>query len=110
MDLKRRAAAVAYKERKTVAGVFALRCRANEQSFVGRALDIDKIRNRLVFSLNGGSHPQRELQAAWTRFGEAAFAFEILERLELASSAYVRDAALRDRVEFWRARLVAASA
>ena len=105
MDPRRRAAAAAYKERKTVAGVFALRCAANGRTFVGRALDIDQVRNRLVFSLNGSAHPQRDLQAAWTRFGEAAFAFEVLERLAEAPSAYVRDAALKDRVEFWRARL-----
>jgi hypothetical protein len=109
MTQQRRSAIAAYKERKSVAGIYALRCAATGEAWVGAALDIDKVNNRLSFSLRGGGHPRRELQAAWGRLGEAAFAFEILERLEAAPSAYARDAALKNRTEYWRAALGAAA-
>ena len=104
----RRAVTAAYKERKSVAGVYALRCAGTGQIWVGETLDIDKIWNRLAFSLRAGSHPRRALQAAWTMHGEAAFAFETLERLPEAPSTYARDAALKDRREHWREKLGAA--
>jgi hypothetical protein len=110
MTLDRRAATAAYKERKSVAGVFALRCAVTGEVFVGASPDIDKIFNRLKFSLNNGSHPRPPLQAAWTAHGEAAFAFETLERLPEAPSTYVRDAALKERRALWLAKLAAAPA
>ena len=104
----RRAATAAYKERKSVAGVYAMRCAPSGEIWVGETLDIDKIWNRLAFSLRSGSHPRRALQVAWTTHGEATFAFEALERMPEAPSAYARDAALKDRRDVWRQRLGAA--
>ncbi|MDE3175781.1 MAG: GIY-YIG nuclease family protein [Pseudomonadota bacterium] len=104
----RRAAITAYKERKSVAGVYALRCAPSGEAWVGETLDIDKVWNRLAFSLRSGSHPRRALQAAWTAHGAAAFAFEALERLPEAPSTYARDAALKERRDFWRDKLAAA--
>ena len=110
MKIDRRAAIAAYKERKSVAGVFALRCATTGETWVGETLDIDKVFNRLLFSLRSGAHPRPSLQAAWTVQGEAAFAFEPLERLPEAPSSYARDAALKERREFWRDKLGAAPA
>ncbi len=103
--MDRRAAVAAYKERKTVSGIFALRCSASGVAFVGEALDIDKVFNRLAFALRGGRHPRPRLQAAWLAHGEAAFAFETLERLPEAPSTYARDATLKERRQFWRDKL-----
>jgi hypothetical protein len=110
MTSDRRALVAAYKERKSVAGVFALRCAATGETFVGEALDIDKVFNRLIFSLRAGAHPRPRLQAAWSAHGEAAFAFETLERLPEAPSIYARDAALRGRRDHWRKALDASPA
>lgn len=90
--------------------MFALRCAATGEVFVGASPDIDKALNRLRFSLRAGAHPRPRLQAAWTEHGEAAFAFETLERLPESPSVYVRDAALKDRRAFWLAALAAAPA
>jgi hypothetical protein len=108
MKPDRRAVIAAYKERKATTGIFALRCTATGETWVGEALDVDKVFNRLSFSLRGGAHPRRTLQAAWTGHGDGAFAFEVLERLEAAPSAYTRDAALKERHRYWRERLGAA--
>lgn len=104
----RRAAIAAYKERISVAGIYALRCARTGETWVGETLDIDKIWNRLAFSLRSGSHPRRALQAAWTAHGAAGFAFEALERMPEAPSAYVRDATLKERRDVWREKLGAA--
>lgn len=108
--MDRRAAVADYKKHKTVAGIFALRCSASGETWVGSALDIDKIFNRLAFSLGAGGWPRPGLQKAWTTHGPEAFTFETLERLAETPSAYLRDAALKQRREFWRATLGASPA
>lgn len=101
----RRAATAAYKERKTVAGIFAFRCEAAGLIWVGRAPDLAKIENRLRFTLRHGSHRQRSLQAAWNAHGPDAFRFEALDRLEDEDIVYVRDRVLKERLAHWQAKL-----
>lgn len=57
----RKAAVAAYKERKSVAGVFAVRCGAAGAVWVGGAPDLDKIQNRLWFQPKMGGCPHRSL-------------------------------------------------
>jgi hypothetical protein len=83
----RKAATAAYKERKTVAGIFAFH------------------ENRLRFTLRHGSHRQRSLQAAWNAHGPEAFRFEALEKLEDEDIAYVLDRVLKERLAHWQAKL-----
>ena len=106
---QKRAAIAAYKERKSVAGIYAVRCTASGQIWVGRALDLDKVWNRIGFTLRGGASPHRALQAAWNAHGAAAFSFEAIERLEEEKVAFARDSTLNERMSFWRARLRAAA-
>ena len=49
--------------------------------------------NRHRFQLNFGSHPNKALQADWTKQGEKDFVFEVLSELERKSddSADYRD-------------------
>lgn len=108
--MDRRAIVTAYKERKTVAGIFAVRCMATGNVWVGYAADIDKIFNRLAFSLRNGGWPCPDLQKTWTAHGPEAFVFETLERLPEAPSAYLHDAALKERRNFWRQKLGASLA
>jgi hypothetical protein len=106
---QRKAAIAAYKERKSVAGVYALRCGPSGEVWVGATLGLDKIWNRIAFSLATGAAPRPALQSAWTRHGAASFAFEALERLEGEDLPYVRDALLKDRLADWRDKLGAAA-
>ncbi|QCG97758.1 GIY-YIG nuclease family protein [Azospirillum sp. TSA2s] len=101
----RKAAVAAYKERKSVAGVFAVRCGAAGAVWVGGAPDLDKIQNRLWFQLKMGGCPHRSLQAAWNAHGPESLAFEIVERLEDEDLAFARTAALKARVAHWVAAL-----
>ncbi len=101
----RKAAIAAYKKRKSIAGIFAVRCAASGQTWVGHALDLDTIQNRLWFALRQGGHANRELQGAWSAHGESGFSFETLERLKEDELPYVKDTLLRERVLHWRAAL-----
>ncbi|WP_414471320.1 GIY-YIG nuclease family protein [Microvirga sp. M2] len=106
--IDRKAAIAAYKERKTPAGIFAVRCSATGQVWVGRSRHLDTQQNGLWFTLRLGSGMNRSLQAAWNACGEAAFTFEELERLPEETLAYVLQATLKERLVHWKAELDAA--
>lgn len=97
----RKAALAAYKERKAVAGIYALLCLPTGQRWAGRAPDLGKIQNRIWFSLRLNAHTHRDLQAAWNAHGAEAFQFEELERIDEEELAYVRDRVLKDRLRHW---------
>jgi hypothetical protein len=101
----RKAAIAAYKERKAVAGIFVIRCEASSEAWVGQTPDLEKIQNRIWFTLRQGSHTCRSLQAAWTEHGPDALTFETCERLEEEETPYIRDALLKERALHWRAEL-----
>ncbi len=104
---QRKAAVTAYRERKAAAGIYAVVCRPSGERWVGRALDLDTIQNRLWFTLRHGSCAHRSLQAAWNAHSPGAFALDIIERLDDETLGYVRDRALKDRLAHWGSVLVA---
>jgi hypothetical protein len=106
----RKLAIADYKKRSSVAGIYAVRCRATGEAWVGQALDLDKIQNRVWFSLRMASHSNRDLQRAWSTHGETGLSFEILERLEEEELPYVRDTLLKERLAHWRETLNASAA
>jgi len=101
----RKAAVAAYKERKTIAGIYAVFCRPTGQRWIGRAPDLSTVENRLWSNLRPHANPNRGLQAAWDAHGPEAFAVEELERLVEEEDVYLRDSLLKERQEFWRIRL-----
>lgn len=105
----RKSATAAWRERRSEAGIYALRCVATGEVWVGATPDLGSIRNRLWFTLNQGASPHRALQAAWRAQGEAAFAFEVLERLPEDASPGLRQHDLRRGRAAWIDRLGARS-
>lgn len=105
----RKALIAAYKERKTVAGVYAVICSATGEGWVGQSRSLDAQRNGLWFVLKHGSCRNPELQAAWNAHGEAAFRFEALDPLPETVSDLMRPTELKKRAALWMARLQAAA-
>ncbi len=101
----KKAAIADYKKRKNAAGIFAVRCAASNQVWVGQTLTLDTVQNRIWFTLRAGTHCKRELQSAWTAHGADSFTFEPLEQLEEEEIPYVRDTLLKERVTHWRTEL-----
>lgn len=107
MSTDRKTAIAAYKERKTIAGIYVVRCAASGEAWVGQAPNLETIQNRTWFTLRQGGHPCRSLQAAWNTHGEAGLTFGECERLENEETDYVRNALLKERVAYWRTELKA---
>lgn len=107
MSTDRKAAIAAYKERKTIAGIYVVRCAASGEAWVGQAPNLETIQNRTWFTLRQGGHPCRSLQAAWNTHAEAGLTFGECERLENEETDYVRNALLKERVAYWRTELKA---
>ena len=62
-------------------GVFVIRSIKDNKCYIHGTRDLKSFINRVKFSLIG-SHPNKELQRDWTRYGESGFVIEILEKLE----------------------------
>ena len=104
---EKKAAIAAYKERKVIGGIFAVRCRATDRRWVGRAANLSTIQNRLWFALRLGTSPHRTLQLAWSEHCGESFVLEELERLDEEESAFVRDWTAKERHTYWCAALQA---
>ncbi|WP_379877666.1 GIY-YIG nuclease family protein [Lacibacterium aquatile] len=101
---ERQAAVADYKERKSAgAGIYAVRCPNTGEVWVGRAPNVDAIRNRIWFSLRQGAAKPASLQAAWNRNGEGGLTLDILERIDPEELSPQRR--LKDRLAFWAAEL-----
>ncbi|MBB2160291.1 GIY-YIG nuclease family protein [Gluconacetobacter sacchari] len=102
---ERKVAIVAYKERRIESGVYAVRCMASGETWVGGAPDLRTIQNRIWFTLRHRSHPTPSLQQAWHLHGADGLCFEVIERLKDDESPADRDRALKDLVVRWADRL-----
>ena len=102
----RREAVREYKERKAAPGVYAVRCAATGEAWVGTSRNLDQQRNRDWFILKQGGHMNRALQEAWRAQGEAAFSFEPVELIDDEGlTGVLLDKRLKDRAEHWRGAL-----
>lgn len=107
MTIDRKAAAAAFKERKPVPGVYAVRCEDAGALWLGQAADMTTVQNRHWFALRMGSHTNRAMQTAWASHGEAGFRFEMLEILPEDADGSALASQLRDGLKRWRAKLSA---
>jgi len=105
MQSDRKTAIAAYKERKVTAGIYALRCAATGQCWIGRAPDLSTIENRLRFALVHDANMRASLRAAVRDHGAASISFEVLEKTEADELPYERERFLRDRLDHWRVEL-----
>lgn len=105
MKSERKAAVSAYKERKVEAGIYAIRCSASGETWVGSAPDLSTIQNRQFFTLRQGGNMAKTMQAAWNEHGADAFTFEVLETLPEEDMALSRDRRLKELLADWAAEL-----
>lgn len=70
-----------YKEMKFRIGVFQIKNTVNNKIYIECSTDLVAIWNRHKFQLNGGLHPNDNLQKEWNEFGEENFKYEILSEI-----------------------------
>lgn len=67
--------------KKRACGIYAIRHRESGKVYIGSSIDI-ALRWRVHRSqLNCGKHHSRFLQRAWSKYGEGAFVFELVEEV-----------------------------
>ena len=81
------------------------RCATTGRVWVGSALNLDAMKNRLWFCLRNGVHPERTLQEAWLAQGEEAFRYEVLESLDEDTPTLAISDLLKEKSLDWTARL-----
>jgi hypothetical protein len=109
MPIDRKAATAAFRERKPVPGVYAVRCSPTGQVWLGQARDMTSVQNRHWFALRMGSHTNRVMQAAWDSHGEVSFNLSTVEILADDDDGIALASQLRDALKRWRTKLAAAA-
>lgn len=87
-----------YKEVKTEAGVYQIRNKQNGKVWIEATRNL-KTMNGKQFMLKHGSHTSKALQEDWNRYGEDAFAFEVLEVLEKKNDPYFDETDALEKLE-----------
>jgi hypothetical protein len=72
----------AYKARRALGGVFAVRNSANGKALVLAVTDLQGSKNRFEFAQQTGGCAFKPLQEDCNKYGPEVFSFEILEQLE----------------------------
>lgn len=79
--------------RKSIAGIYRITNTVNGKVYIGSASCTGGRFKAHQYRLRAGSHHSVKLQRAWDKYGEAAFVFEIIERVE--------DGSLIEREQHW---------
>ncbi|KPU44773.1 hypothetical protein OXPF_18590 [Oxobacter pfennigii] len=92
------------KDEKVISGVYQIRNTKNQKIFITSGRNLSKL-NGIKFELNVGSYRNKELQDDWNRYGEDAFAFEILESFEEDGEIKGLMSKIKDLEKQWIQRL-----
>lgn len=93
------------------AGVYVIRCTATGEIYVGRTTDLAARKVNHWSDLRRGRHRNKRLQAAWARYGEGAFEFEVLEtvadpnRLHALEAIYIASLGAADKGKGFNVRV-----
>ncbi|WP_416825108.1 GIY-YIG nuclease family protein [Ectobacillus polymachus] len=79
-----------YKETPIEAGVYQIKNMKNQKIFIGSTRNLKSL-NGAKFTLDMGSHTNKELQEEWRQFGKDAFTFEVLEILKKKDTPYFNE-------------------
>jgi hypothetical protein len=101
----RRQAVRDFKERSVARGIYAVRCAATGEVWVGASRNLGQQQNSIWFGLRNGGYINGAVQAAWRTHGEAAFSFETLEEIDAELGPVGQADALKSRLAKWQAEL-----
>ncbi|WP_421762114.1 GIY-YIG nuclease family protein [Devosia sp.] len=99
----RKLAVRTYKERKQAMGIYAVRCLATGEVWLGKTRSLDKQRNHIWFALQLGTHLDKQMQTSWEAHGSGQFEYVVLQELEEAETAFP-DARLKELLTLWQRR------
>ena len=76
-----------------ISGIYMIENKINNKKYIGQSYDIYTRWIKHKGFLNNKNHHNKHLQAAWSKYGEAAFVFSIIEICEIDK--------LNERETFW---------
>jgi len=85
-------------ESSSYLAIYQIRNVATGKLYIGSAINYRRRKVEHFRDLRRGTHNSKKLQAAWNKYGEGAFVFEVLEPVDRAD-------ALIDREQFWIDRM-----
>lgn len=96
-------------------GIYQIVNKETGYYLLGSSMDVDQVWNKEKFTLDFGTHMNKELQKQWDQYGEGAFELQVLEELK-PDEEYITDQSermkykrrLKDLLEKWEAKLNAA--
>jgi hypothetical protein len=97
----RRQIADEFKARKVPRGVYAIRCAATGEAWVGSSTNLAAVQNSQWFQLRGGLHRCTSLQQAWKHHTEQAFSLEVLEKFDEDISPLLLNEQLATKKKEW---------
>lgn len=78
-------------------GIYKIRNVTDGRCYIGRSQDLERRWHAHKLHLAGGRHSNQHLQAAWDKYGEYHFVFEIIEEVTDVSSLEQREQVWLDR-------------
>jgi hypothetical protein len=104
---RRKELANEYKQRKLHGGVYRITNTLSGKYLLDHAVDLKAAQNRFNFLVATGSCVPIKLQEDWKEFGGKAFAFEVLEEIEMKQDQGEKEFAddLETLEELWRTKL-----
>ncbi len=70
-----------YKNRVLIGGVYCIKCKDSGNIWIRGTTDLQRSKNRFLFSLSTNYCPEPCMADAWNQYGKSAFSFEIIEEL-----------------------------
>lgn len=62
-------------------GIYQIKCAVTDKAYVGSAINPRRRRRQHWCDLRKGAHRNPKLQAAWNKYGEKSFMFEVIEHV-----------------------------
>ncbi len=95
-----------YKRAFPSMGIYAVRCTASGQVWLGRSRNLEGALNRVQFEMRQGPPRNPALREVWHLHGVGGFSFEVLDRVkERDDPLFDYPAELDTLLELWRAEL-----
>lgn len=72
-------------------GIYKITNTATDHFYIGSAVNLQRRKTRHFSELRNHKHNNRRLQAAWDKYGEAAFIFTVIESVEDRAALYAAE-------------------
>lgn len=71
--------------------IYRISCTANNKFYIGSTVNKAQRWARHRKQLRDGTHPNKHMAAAWAKYGEAAFVFEVLESVDDSAALFASE-------------------